>query len=46
MKALHTMLQNKEHLLAVADGQGRCVGIVTLEDLAGELLSAGIEQFR
>lgn len=46
MAALRCMLQNKEHLLAVVDDQKRCVGIVTLEDIAGELLSADIEQFR
>jgi len=40
------MLQHKEHLLSVVDDQNRCVGIVTLEDIAGELLSADIEQFR
>jgi len=46
MTGLHAMLQNKEHLLAVTDGQNQCVGIVTLEDIAGELLSADIEEFR
>lgn len=46
MTGLHTMLQNKEHLLAVVDSQNHCVGIVTLEDIAGELLSADIETFR
>ena len=46
MAALRSMLQNKEHLLAVVDDQKRCVGIVTLEDIAGELLSADIEEFR
>ena len=46
MTGLHTMLQNKEHLLEVVDGQNQCVGIVTLEDIAGELLSANIEEFR
>lgn len=46
MAGLHTMLQNKEHLLAVVDGQNQCVGIVTLEDIAGELLSADIEEFK
>ena len=46
MTGLHTMLQNKEHLLAVVDGQNQCVGIVTLEDIAGELLSADIGEFR
>lgn len=46
MTGLHAMLQNKEHLLAVVDSQNQCVGIVTLEDIAGELLSADIEDFR
>jgi len=46
MTALRSMLQNKEHLLAVVDDQKRCVGIVTLEDIAGELLSADIDTFR
>jgi CBS domain containing-hemolysin-like protein len=46
MTALHSMLQHKEHLLSVVDDQNRCVGIVTLEDIAGELLSTDIEQFR
>ncbi len=46
MTALRTMLQNKEHLLSVVDDQKRCVGIVTLEDIAGELLSADIEAFK
>lgn len=43
---LRIMLQNKEHLLSVVDDQNQCVGIVTLEDIAGELLSADIEQFK
>ena len=46
MVALHAMLQNKKHLLSVVDDRNRCVGIVTLEDIAGELLSADIEDFR
>ncbi len=46
MTGLHTMLQNKEHLLAVVDGRNLCVGIVTLEDIAGELLSANMDEFR
>lgn len=46
MAALRSMLQNKEHLLSVVDDQNQCVGIVTLEDITGELLSADIEQFK
>lgn len=45
MTGLHAMLQNKEHLLAVVDSRNHCVGIVTLEDIAGELLSADIDEF-
>lgn len=46
MTALETMLKHKEHLLAVVDDQHHCVGIVTLEDLTRELLSADIETFK
>ncbi|MBN1420295.1 MAG: DUF21 domain-containing protein [Planctomycetes bacterium] len=46
MTALQCMLRNREHLLAVVDGKRRCIGIVTLEDIAGELLNAEIEGFR
>jgi CBS domain containing-hemolysin-like protein len=46
LDALQTLLQKKEHLLAVVNGQNHCVGIVTMEDIAGELLSADIEQFK
>ena len=46
MTGLRTMLQNKEHLLDVVDGQDQCVGIVTLEDIAGELLGTDIEDFK
>ncbi len=46
MTGLRTMLQNKEHLLAVLNSQSQCVGIVTLEDIAGELLSTDIEEFK
>jgi len=46
MTALQAMLERKEHLLSVVDTHGHCVGIVTLEDIAGELLSADIEEFR
>lgn len=45
MTALRCMLRHKEHLLSVADDRGRCVGIVTLEDIASELLSTDIERF-
>ncbi|MEW6535543.1 MAG: CNNM domain-containing protein [Candidatus Auribacterota bacterium] len=46
MTALHTMLHHREHLLSVVDNKNQCIGIVTLEDIAGELLSADIEEFR
>jgi len=46
MSALQAMLLNREHLLSVVDDRARCVGIVTLEDIASELLSADIEEFR
>lgn len=46
LTGLHAMLQSREHLLAVVDSQKHVVGIVTLEDIAGELLSADIEEFR
>jgi len=46
MTALQSMLRNREHLLSVVDDHGSCMGIVTLEDIAGELLSADIEEFR
>lgn len=46
MTALQVMLQFKVHLVAVVDDRKRCAGIVTMEDIAGELLSADIEQFK
>lgn len=46
MTGLLTILQNKEHLLSVVNDQNQCVGIVTLEDITGELLSTDIAQFR
>lgn len=45
MKGLQMMLANREHLLAVVDGKKRCIGIVTLEDIASELLGTDIEMF-
>jgi CBS domain containing-hemolysin-like protein len=45
MTALRLILQNKEHLLAVVNPQRHCVGIITLEDIAGELLGTDIESF-
>lgn len=46
LTALRSMLLNKAHLHSVVDSQGRSVGIVTLEDIAGELLNADIGTFR
>lgn len=46
MTALETMLRNREHMISVTDEQNRCVGIVTLEDIARELLSADIQTFK
>ena len=46
LAALEAMLKNKEHLLSVTDDEQRCVGIVTLEDVCRELLSADIQTFR
>lgn len=46
MTALRSMLQNREHLLSVVDANNQCMGIVTLEDIAGELLNADIEEFK
>lgn len=46
MAALRTMLEQREHLLSVVDDQKRCVGIVTMEDIAGELLNADIRDFK
>lgn len=46
MTALQAMLRNKEHLLSVVNDQNQCIGVVTLEDIAGELLSADIEEFK
>lgn len=46
MTGLRMMLSKKEHLLSVLDSRGKCVGIITLEDIAGELLGADIEDFK
>ncbi len=46
MTALETMLKNKEHLLSVVNDAGHCVGIVTLEDISRELLSADLHTFK
>jgi len=46
MTALRVILKNKEHLLAVVNDQRHCVGIITLEDVAGELLGTDIEEFK
>lgn len=46
MTALETMLKDREHLLAVLDDHRKCVGIVTLEDINKELLSADIQSFK
>ncbi len=46
MVALTTMLQNKQHLLSVLDNRKNCVGIITMEDIASELLGADIEMFK
>jgi CBS domain containing-hemolysin-like protein len=46
MAALEMMLKNKEHMLSVVNDQNHCVGIVTLEDICRELLSADIHVFK
>lgn len=46
MTGLNILLQHKKHLLSVVNSQQQCIGIVTLEDITGELLSADIEQFK
>ncbi len=46
MVALTTMIQNKQHLLSVLDNRKNCVGIITMEDISGELLGADIEMFK
>lgn len=46
MTALETMLKNREHMISVVDDLNRCVGIVTLEDVCRELLSADIQTFK
>ena len=46
MTALETMLKNREHMISVVDSGNKCVGIVTLEDITRELLSADIQEFK
>ncbi len=46
MKALEAMLKNREHMISVVDDRNKCVGIVTLEDITRELLSADIQDFK
>lgn len=46
MVALTTMIQNKQHLLSVLDNKKNCAGIITMEDIASELLGADIEMFK
>lgn len=46
MVALTSMIQNKQHLLSVLDNKKNCAGIITMEDIAGELLGADIEMFK
>jgi len=46
MIALTTMLQNKQHLLSVLDNKKTCAGIITMEDIASELVGADIEMFK
>ncbi len=46
MAGLRAMLSRKEHLFSVVNAQNKCVGIITLEDIAGELLGADIEDFK
>lgn len=45
LHALRKMIANKEHMMAVVDDKKHCVGIITLEDIASELISADIERF-
>lgn len=46
MVALTTMISNKQHLLAVLDHKKICAGIITMEDIASELLGTDIEMFK
>lgn len=46
MVALTTMIQSKQHLLFVFDSKKNCAGIITMEDIAGELVGADIEMFK
>ncbi len=46
MVALTTMISNKQHLLSVLDNKKNCAGIITMEDIASELLGTDIEMFK
>ncbi|MDD5455000.1 MAG: CNNM domain-containing protein [Candidatus Ratteibacteria bacterium] len=46
MVALTTMVSNRQHLLAVLDSRKNCAGIITMEDIASELLGTDIEMFK
>jgi putative hemolysin len=45
LHALRKMIEKKEHMMAVIDERRECVGIITLEDVTSELISADIERF-
>ncbi len=45
LRALRQMVENKEHMMAVIDDKKHCVGIITLEDVTSELISADVERF-
>jgi len=40
------MIQNKQHMLSVLDNKRNCAGIITMEDIASELLGTDIEMFK
>lgn len=46
LAALEKMPERRGHILAVTGEKGHGVGIVTLEDITGELLGADMEDFR